>query len=438
MTPLLLVALVISSAFATCPLNRPLKIKMYQFIADPAGDWLAGLTTYLQNQFFAATGCEAVLDFGWDVNMYDARQVKRALKPCSVANPLPQCGYDMVEIDAVVLDDLVDTPDLIQPMPAAVTAHFHEFMQQARKMVKQGGVQWAQPSYACDNLLMTYETGLEEVGSIGELLDWTDSKLAGNTSRLGWTGDMWAVWDLTTIYVDAHLDTHPNRPLCCGANSAYDADVSAPIARKLADLVGTCQDNPATQTQGHIVNNCLNNVFYNDYNAWFGAFLSGRSVMIGGFSSYLSNIREMGGSYEGLTIVSAPYGDGNRGYMFTDAFTLSKANCPDTGCVDAAALWLNWQRLEGQIAINLGKDLTPPRPRYLVSANEEFYADSRIAPYTDIYDIFFNDQGTGTLQVAIPLNTKDYTDNYCDQYADLTTYINTGSSCAAQGKANQE
>jgi len=343
-----------------------------------------------------------------------------------------------VEIDTVVLDDLVDTPDLIQPMPAAVTAHFGEFMQQARKMVKQGGVQWAQPSYACDNLLITRESGLEDVSNIRELLDWTDSKINGNTSRLGWTGDMWGIWDLTSVYVDAFVDTHPNRPLCCSQNSAYDADVSPPIARKLADLVGTCQDNPATQAAGHVVNHCLDSVFYNDYGAWFGAFLSGRSVMLAGFSSYLSNIREMGGSLEGLTIVSAPYGGGSHGYMFTDAFTLSKANCPDTGCVDAASLWLNWQRLEGQIAINLGKDLTPQRPRYHVSANELFYSDSRIAPYTNLYDIWFNDQGTGTLQVSIPLNTKDATDHYCDQYADLATYIHTDSSCALQNKANQE
>jgi hypothetical protein len=404
---------------------------MYQFIQDPAGDFLAGLTTYLQNQFYAATGCQATLDYGWDINPYDARQVKRALAPCTTENPLPQCGFDMVEIDTVVLDDLVQTSGLIQPIPSAALTNFNDFMKQARKMVKQGGTVYAHPSFACDNLLFSYEPGLSDINNRRDLLDWIDETIDGNNWRLGYSGDMWAVWDLVTLYVDAHMDTFPNRKLCCGANTAYSPNVKPSVARGLGDLVETCKDIPASIAKGSTVNNCLNSVYYNNYTAWFGDFLTGRSVVLAGFSSHLSNILEFTGpggpgSLEGLQIISAPYGAGSQGYMFTDAFVLSNGNCAASGCVDAAALWMNWQMLEGQIIINLGRDLTPQRPRYLVSSNEKFYdltENPALEDYLDVYNIFYNDDDSGTLQTSRPLNTKDMTNQYCDQYAALTQYV---------------
>jgi len=155
--------------------------------------------------------------------------------------------------------------------------------------------------------------------------------------------------------------------------------------------------------------------------------------LLQGFSTYIANIIQLGGSLDGMTITSAVLGTGSQPYLFTDAFVLSKSNCPDNGCVDAAALFMNWQRLEGQIGINLGKDLNPPTPRYLLSSNENFYTDPRTQPYQNVYNIFWNEEGTGDLNLARPLQTRNFTDHYCDQYAALTAYIPTGSSCADQG-----
>jgi len=391
---------------------------------------LAGLATKLQNEFFAATGCTVALDYGWDINNYDSRTVMKALTPCSMSNPLPLCGYDMVEIDTATLDDLVKTPNLLQQMPASVRANIGDFIPATRKMVKIDGVQWGQPSYSCDNLFMAFEDGLQDVDNRGDLLDWIDSKINGNSSRLGYTTDLWAIWDLTTIYVDAHLDTFPNRKLCCGAGTAYNPTPKPSVARGLADLALTCYDH-STNT-----NPCLDSTFYWDFNAWFGALMSGKSVMLQGFSTYLANMRELGANIADITVTSAALGSGSHGYLFTDAFVLSKNVCTGSGCVDAAALWLNWQRLEGQIIINLGKDLASPRPRYLVSANTNFYSDSRTLPYSNIYNYFFNDDCDGTLQLARPLDVEHYTDHFCDLYASLTSYVHTGSSCALQNKVN--
>jgi len=273
---------------------------------------------------------------------------------------------------------------------------------------------------------------LDEIQNIAELNVWIDEKINGNTSRLGWTTDLWSVWDMTTIYVQAFLDSHPTKPLCCGPNTAYSPLVSPASARDLVGLTATCIDHIASAQQNKIVNPCLDSTFYNDFNTWFEDLLSGRSVLLQGFSTYISNLLEMGGTLNGLQITSAILGTGNQPYLFTDAFVLSQQNCVGA-CVDAAAIWMNWQRLQGQLLINLGYDLTPQRPRYLVSCNTNFYTNPLTLPYNNVYHYFFNSEGSGHLQIARPLDTVHYTSQYCEQYKALTFYLPTGSSCNDQG-----
>jgi len=201
------------------------------------------------------------------------------------------------------------------------------------------------------------------------------------------------------------------------------------VASGLAELLATCVDT-ATNT-----NPCLDGTYYNDFDLWFSNLVNGNSLMIQGFSSYISNLRAYGITADQVQMVSAALGSGTHPYLFTDAFVLSATNCV-SGCVDAAALWMNWQRLEAQIIINLGLDLTPPAPRYLESANRNFYTDPRTAPYAATYNKLWNVDGSGSLNVARPLNTQHFTDKYCELYDNLQAYINTGSSCADQGYAD--
>jgi len=405
---------------------------MYQYIPDLNNDGFAGLSAYVQAKFKAATGCDAIIDYGYNVDTYTYTSAQAALQPCpppTPSNPNPvDCGYDMMEIDTLVLGRLVNTPHLLQPMPASVQATISDFFPQARSMVKLNGIQWAQPSYSCDNIFLTYERGLEDVTSQTELVEWIQDKIGNNRSRIGWTTDMNNVWDMGTIYVDAHLDSFPKQPLCCADETAYSPVITPSVGNALAQLVATCADQSDSTH-----NDCLSGILYSNQNYWFEQLITGKSVLLQGFSTYISNIIQLGGSLDGMTITTATLGTGSQPYLFTDAFVLSKSNCPDDGCVDAAALFMNWQRLEGQIGINLGKDLNPPTPRYLLSSNENFYTDPRTSPYLDVYDIFWNEEGTGDLNVARALDTQHYTNHYCDQYAALQAYIPTGSSCADQG-----
>jgi len=400
---------------------------MYQYIPDLNNDGFVGLAAFVKDQFKQATGCDAIIDYGYNVDTYTYTTVESALRPCPSTASV-DCGYDMVEIDTLVLGRLVSVPNLLQPMPASVTATIGDFFPQARNMVKMDGIQWAQPSYSCDNIFLTYESGIEQITSQSQLLTWINQKIGNNRTRIGWTTDMNNVWDMTTIYVDAHLDSFPKQSMCCGSGTAYSPILTPSVAEALAQLTATCADqaNPS-------VNDCLNGNYYNHPNHWFNQLINGKSVLLQGFSTYIANILQLGGTLDGLHIATATLGTGSQPYLFTDAFVLSKSNCPDDGCVEAASLFMNWQRLEGQIGINLGYDVNPRTPRYLLSSNENFYTDSRTQPYNNVYSLFWNEEGTGDLNIARALQTRNFTDHYCDQYAALTGYIPTGSSCADQG-----
>jgi len=409
----------------TCPLSRPLKIAMYQYLPDLAGDGLAGLGAKLEAEFLAATGCQVICDYGFNVDNYHAQQSIAALKPCSVHNPPPTCGYDMVEIDTATLGDLTGTPGLIQPVPASVKINEFDFLPQCREMVYNNGIMWGQPSFACDNVIMSLESGLEtEVNSQATLLAWINRKRNGNMTRLGYTTDYWNVWDMTTIYVDAFLDQHNFRPLCCGPGTAYYQVPDVAVATGLQQLLSTCHDTISN------TNPCLDSTFYFDFATWFGYVKSGRSVMIQGFSSYVSNLGLLGIPPTAIQMISAPLGTGSKPYIFTDAFVLSATNCVSASCVAAAALWMNWQRLDAQLIINLGLDLATPTPRYLESANRNFYTNPLVAPYAFTYNKLWNTAGTGSLNIARPLNTQHFTDNFCELYSNLQPFINTGSSCS--------
>jgi len=229
---------------------------------------------------------------------------------------------------------------------------------------------------------------------------------------------------MTTIYVDAYLDSYHFRPLCCGPNTAYFEYPNPSVATGLHQLLATCYD-VLTGT-----NPCLDSTFYFDFDTWFGNLVSGRSVMIQGFSSYISNLGLLGVNANNVQMISAPLGSGTLPYLFTDAFVLSASNCASVACVEAAAVWMNWQRLDAQLIINLGLDLSPPTPRYLESANRNFYTNPLTAPYSFTYNKLWNTEGSGSLNIARPLNTQHFTDNFCELYSNLQPYINTGSSCA--------
>jgi len=57
---------------------------------------------------------------------------------------------------------LTGTPGLLQPVPLSVQINEWDFLPQCREMVYNDGIMWGQPSFACDNVIMSLESGLED------------------------------------------------------------------------------------------------------------------------------------------------------------------------------------------------------------------------------------------------------------------------------------
>jgi len=125
-----------------------------------------------------------------------------------------------------------------------------------------------------------------------------------------------------------------------------------------------------------------------------------------------------------LRVAPALVGQGDRPYLFTDAWVISKANC-DADCQSTAKIFLNWQRLNWAQLITLGADLTPQRPRYLAIAYQPFYNSddlSALAHQAQDYYLFFNQE----INRAVSQDTMKFWDNEDSQSASLQQLVSVG------------
>jgi len=310
---------------------------------------------------------------------FDASFTLDTYDPEGVIAALTTGGYDMFEVDTIILGVLINA-SAIRPIPDDVdftgfsdnAVHMVEGFRQPNGHHKKYGV----PTYSCSNIFYSYDSSLRDNNNIFDLLDWIHHRSGRHgTAVLGWTTDISNLLDLRLEYLDSWLDSHPTTPFF---PEGYGLKLDTNIVGYIESLRDTCTDKTVTPH----VNHCTDGVYYNDFPTWFADFVSGHSLLLQGFPEYFSSIIEADPANSPTvtrtpTDWSAVLGDGSLPYMFTDAFTISK-NCqnPDEegfNCLDAAVAWLNWSKTHYAETASLGLDLTPVRPRYLGVSYEPFY-----------------------------------------------------------------
>jgi len=180
----------------------------------------------------------------------------------------------------------------------------------------------------------------------------------------------------------------------------------------------------------HHNNDCTDGDFYNNPDLWFTNFANGGSLVLQGFPEYTSEILERANAdplnpTKLHSIGSATVGAGNKPFLFTDAWVISKSNC-DSDCMSTAQIFLNWQRKHWAQYISLGKDLSPQRPRFLAVANQRFYTEDLcdLPDWASDYYHTFNSE----INKAVSLDTTHFWDNEDSQSATLEGLVLTGYS----------
>jgi len=395
--------------FASATLFRPLKLIAYPYIPDLQGDGLTNLKDFLEDRFLADTGrrVDILFDFTYATDTYDPTLVKTALTTG---------GFDMQEIDTIILGYLINN-NVIRKIPDSV--NFDGFAPHVVDMVKdQDGQLYAHPSYTCTNVFFSYDQSITGVHSFSQLSSWMSTHRA--SGQLGWTGDLSSGVSLRTAYLDGWLDSHPTQAFFPVGYSNNLAAIDMTVVNNLKAVRDSCAESST-------VNHCMDGVYYyNTDKVWFTALTTGHSLLLQGFPEYFSELLALNNANVNAptnipTVASTVLGAGSRPYLYMDAFVISRTNC-DLLCQLTARVFLNWQRTNWAQLITLGQDLTPKRPRFLSIAYEPFYYSEEVEALPgfakDAYQYFHYE-----ISRARGLDTLHYWDKQDAQASVLATLI---------------
>jgi len=299
----------------------PLRVPMYPYIPDAAGDGFKALAARIEADF-ELSHPNIDLEINppcFQDDFYEPAGIARSL------NGEGDCAYDVIETDTSILGELVASgsvrpwprlPDGISFHPSGVTAS-----QQTDPAVVYGVPHWL-----CNHFIMSRSESVRQAQTASALVQ----ALVGlGTAEPDMAGDMLGSWNLPSLYVDAWADRHGGESLSTAVTtSSYDSAV----LESLRAVVRTCAADGK--------NPCIDGT-YNDFENFdlpAQLFAQGKVDTMLGYSERLHTIIKSlpaGASASALQISSAPLGEGNTPILFTDSYFLS-ASC--TGDCEKAAL----------------------------------------------------------------------------------------------------
>jgi len=392
--------------------HRPLKIVAYPYIPDLNGDALAGLADFMQDRFYSDTGRRIQILFDLDTYATDT------YTPSNVVTALgPTGGYDLQEIDTIILGYLLQH-NAIQRIPDGVSVE--GIGANVLKAVKdQNNVLYGHPSYTCTNVYYSYDATIKGNTNGNQFISWMNSHRSAG--QLGWTGDLSSEPDLRLEYLDGWKDSHSTAAWYPQGYDYHASQIDNGVVSNIIALRDSCDKDHN--------NDCVDGGFYNDPEMWFTKFVNGESLVVQGFPEYTSEILKIANANPNNPTrlhhaAPALVGAGNKPFLFTDAWVISRTNC-DADCQGTAKIFLNWQRTHWATLISLGKDLTPVRPRFLAVAYQPFYSSDEMCDLPDFasdYYAFFNHE----INRAVALDTVRFWDNEDSQSATLEGLITVG------------
>jgi thiamine pyridinylase len=335
-----------------------LRVPLYSWIPDAAGDKFQALSARLEAEF-EAEHPEVDLDVNpscFQDDLYEPSQLARSLRGEG------ECPYDVVEVDTSLLGELVGTgavrpwsalPEGPRWHPAGVSASTFE------------GKLYGVPHWQCAHYIISRDEAVSRARTVDELVQ---ALAALNTPAMDLSANFLGSWNLPSLYLDAWTDTHgPANVQSAVTAEHYDANVLAGM-KKLASACATAEGNP-----------CIDGTYDAEANLDVPDVLlaEGRADATLGFSERLHGILKKLPSAESraaLRISPAPLGQGNQPLLFTDSFFLGE-RCTGA-CEQAAQAFVAYMtRTSTYQWIVLGEDAPAEGrvPRYLMPANLDVY-----------------------------------------------------------------
>jgi thiamine pyridinylase len=348
------------------PPKTILRVALFPHIPDPAGDALEALQDSIRTRFERANP---------SISLQMRRMEPRDAgfySPDSLLAWLSEGGgqYDVVEIDAVLLDTLARS-DLIKPWQVQPSANW---IPEALPALRHNDTLYGIPHWLCSDFVITRDSSVFRAATFNDLVNALELGSSGSSPRPV-TGFLRGSWVLPMLYLHAWTDTYGPGELEKAMIQGLDPTVVQNMRKLLSDcVIGT-------------MNTCLDPS--SSLDATVSVFATGKADALLGYSERLTSIIQSGVAPSALLLSPLPLGPGdgaagfgNQTLLYVDALVL-RSGCNDQ-CLGAARAFANFLLSDPTYQLFLTSMDVPPNgppavPRYLIPATKTAFELPQVA-----------------------------------------------------------
>lgn len=243
------------------PEPRKLRVALFPYIPDAANDDFKSLMAFIEEEFETANKSIDLQLRPLDPNNADAP----FYDPNTVAEWLTgprDSGYDLVEVDMVLLDQL--TRNAIQPWePSALPSQ--DWLPAALEATHVAGTTWAYPRFVCGHFLFTRDDAIADADSVMDLV-----KAVGGAPTGRLVGDFGGSWNLPSLFLDAFADMYGAQRVADGMRVPLET-TTRDVFVKIAHLCAAPSSTECTDA------------FHNDRHAAADVFAAGDAAAYVGY-----------------------------------------------------------------------------------------------------------------------------------------------------------
>jgi thiamine pyridinylase len=260
----------------------------------------------------------------------------------------------VVEIDTMILGQLVQAGAVV-PFEVARS----DYLPFTRDAVSINQQTYGVPHWTCGYFLMSESQSITEAKTAQDLMTRLNA-LGSNKIKMG--GKLEGSWDSVIVYIDAYLDTYPDKS---AADALKDKGLDVKVLTSLRYLKDACTSGGKPYCNKSMA-------------AEFGR---GELTALVGYSERLNSaLSQDNAKIENVHISPAPLGEGSRPFLFTDALVLSR-HCDSDPCRDAAKRFAEYYVSDRVFEVALMALETQQKrvPRYLLPSTTGAFGAGKVA-----------------------------------------------------------
>ena len=337
--------------------SQQLRVSIYPYIPDLAGDKLAGLTRFIADEFKKEHGVSVQVEATADP--YNLMKLKNNYLADG------EDAYNVMEVDTVLLGELAKSGHL-----QALEDHFTV----TADVFASSAVQSVSYSPHLKSHLYGVLT-LQCASFLMELAD-VDRTEQASAHRILLAGDFRGSWGLSMFYLDAYVDKHGEGSLYDGIDGPVDDPELIEELKEFTDY-GRLESGKNPDIDGE---------FHDHHDRLIKEVTESQHILMYGYSENMGEALQKAADgnrhKRTLRIISPPLDKSNNLLTYTDAAVVNKSKFADP---QRAAHIIKFVEFYTSLPVRtnfaFGRDLPPPvlYPRYVLPARIAFFTETAAA-----------------------------------------------------------